>query len=126
MNRLTSWYVGDPDFPSPSQMTPEDRKAYLAAIDLARPRLDHYPGTVTIFGTGGDFEKGDLVAIFYGRPETTKKECEQEVGRLAKYFSAPVWREEAAEVRSVVTDQVDEKDDQQDGLDHLDDRRRDD
>lgn len=86
---------GDPDLDR-HDTTPEQRKQYQIAFDAAMPKLDSSKGTVMVFGIGGDMDKGDpeWVAMYRGRPAAAEQ-MQEEVGRVAKYFTPPlqVWEE---------------------------------
>lgn len=87
------WRFRDPDFPDPSDMTPEQRAVYLEAFDAATPKLSSSDkGVVVIVGTMSDMDRGSegLEAIFYGRPDTPAK-MQEEVGKLVRYFTPHIW-----------------------------------
>lgn len=52
------FYHGDPDFPDPSNLTPEERENILAAWEAATPKLntDKPVKHVWVFGTGGEID----------------------------------------------------------------------
>lgn len=88
-------YRGDPDLDH-HDMTPEQCKQYQIAFDAAMPKLDSTKGTVLVFGTGGDTDKGDPEWVAMYQSRQTTEQMQEEVGRIAKYYTLalPIWWEE--------------------------------
>jgi hypothetical protein len=64
MNR--KYYIPDYETGYRYEVSKEQYDAYLRMWEYAAPKVNGLVGTVSIFGTSGDFDSDGLESIFYG------------------------------------------------------------